>query len=64
LDFGKLRRFVRSHGTVTVFSSGKERQLSFGDLDTIALVEKAERFICEGKSYTKAEFEKLVTASN
>jgi hypothetical protein len=63
MDFGKLRRFVRTHGAVTVFSSGKERRLGSGDLDTIDLVEKAERFVYEGKSYTKAEFEKLVAAS-
>jgi len=64
MDFGKLRRFVRTHGAVTVFGSGKERQLSCGDLDTIDLVEKAERFLYEGKSYTKAEFGKLIASSN
>jgi hypothetical protein len=64
MDFGKLRKFVRTHGTVTVFSSGRERQLRSGDLDTIDLVEKAETFVCEGQSYTKAEFERVIATSN
>ena len=64
MDFGKLRRFVRSHGAVTAFGAGKERRLSPGDLDTIEVVEKAERFLCEGKSYNKAEFGKLISSSN
>jgi hypothetical protein len=63
MNFGKLRKFVRTHGTVTVFSSGKERQLRSGDLDMIDLVEKAETFVYEGQSYTKAQFEKLITDS-
>jgi len=33
-------------------------------LDTIDLVEKAERFLYEGKSFTKAEFGKLIASSN
>jgi hypothetical protein len=64
MDYGKLRKFVSAHGSVTVISSGKERKLNSGDLDSIDLVEKAERFLHEGKWYTKVEFEKLVDSSN
>ena len=64
MDFGKLGRFVRRYNDVKVFSSGKERKLKSGDPDLVELVEKAERFEYEGKSYTKAEFEALVDSSN
>jgi len=60
MDYGKLHDFVRNHGDVKVFSTGKERQLKSGDFDTIDLVEKAERFEFEGKSYTKAQMEEIV----
>jgi hypothetical protein len=39
---------------------GKELKLKSGDFDTIDLVEKGELFEFEGKTYTKAEMEKLV----
>ncbi len=64
MDYGKLHKFVRKHGDVTVHSSGKERKLKSGDFDTIDLVEKAERFEYQGKAYTRAEMEKLVESSD
>jgi hypothetical protein len=60
MDYGKLHKFVRDHGEVKVYSSGKEQKLKSGDFDTVDLVEKAERFEHEGKTYTKAEMESLV----
>jgi hypothetical protein len=60
MDYAKLNKFVRSHGNVKIFSSGKERKLVSGDFDTVDLVEKAEKFEYDGRSYTKAEMEELV----
>jgi hypothetical protein len=60
MDYGKLCKFVRSRGEAKVHSSGKERKLKSGGFDTIDLVEKAEHFEFEGKTYTKTEMEKLI----
>jgi hypothetical protein len=64
MDYGKLHKFVRNHGDVKVYSSGKEQKLNSGDFSTIELVERAERFEYEGKIYTKAEMEKIVESSD
>jgi len=61
MDYAKLNKFVREHGDVKVFASGKERKLASGDFDAIDLVEKAERFEHQGKSYTKSEMERLIS---
>lgn len=63
MDYGKLSQFVRDHGSVTVLSAGTESKLRSGDLDSIDLVEKAEKFQFGGKWYTKADFEKLIDSS-
>jgi hypothetical protein len=61
VDYAKLGKFVRDHGDVKIFASGKERKLASGDFDTFDLIERAERFEYQGKSYTRSEMEKLIT---
>lgn len=63
MDYAKLSEFVRRRGTVKVFSSGKERKLASGDFDTIDLIEQAERFEHDGRSYTREEMEEMVRDS-
>lgn len=63
MDYLKLRRFVRDHCDVKVFSSGKEQKLKNGDFDVVDLVEKAKKFEYNGKFYTKAEMEQIIADS-
>ncbi len=65
LTYEKVREFVRKHGkTVALVPSKEARILPNGEVDSIHLVENAARFLFEGKSYSKAEFEKFVDLSN
>ena len=61
IDYEKLHKFVRKHGDVRVLdTAGKTRKLSSGDPDVWDLVEKADKFLHNGKWYSRAEFEKIV----
>lgn len=66
LNYEDLARFVRKRGKVDI-KPGKGAKvilLKSGKLDAHALIEaKTTRFIHKGKSYTSADFEKLVRAS-
>jgi len=63
MNYEKLSKFVRTNGTVKVFSSGNERILKSGDPDLFELVEKSERFEFQGSFYTKIQFEAIVDDS-
>jgi hypothetical protein len=56
-----VRKVVRDLGPVSIFDSkGEVQRLKDGNLDTWAMVEKADMFIFAGSRYSRADFEKLL----
>ena len=62
LRYEDIHRFVRDNGDVKAFAEkGAVTLLRSGEIDSVAFFEKdAVRFRYEGKSYTRAQFERLV----
>ena len=62
LSYGDVSRFVRDNGDVKAFAERSQvTLLRNGSIDSVAFIEKdAVRFEYEGKSYSRAEFEKSV----
>jgi hypothetical protein len=64
LTYAKIQAFVRKNGkVVSVKPTSEVKILPTGDVDSVDLVETAARYLYEGRSYTTAEFEKLVDSS-
>lgn len=64
LTYGNVHEFVRKNGKVVSLKPSDEvKILPNGEIDSIHLVENAERFVFEGKTYTRDEFEKLIDSS-
>jgi len=66
LRYEDVSRFAREYGNVRAFAKkGAVTLLKSGDIDSVAFFEKdAMRFEHEGKSYARAEFEKLVESKS
>ena len=64
LRYEDVSRFVRENGNVTARANpGEVTLLQNGDLDAVKLVEQeAVQFDFEGRSYDRAQFEKLVAS--
>lgn len=62
LKYEDIHRFVKEHGDVKAFADkGAVTLLKTGEIDSVAFFEKdAVRFQHEGKTYTRADFERLV----
>jgi hypothetical protein len=62
VDYAKVREFARKKDAPIQVFLGNEpiRILPNGNLDLVDYIEKAQRFVMEGKSYTNAEFKQLI----
>lgn len=61
ISYRTISEFVRQHGSVSIVDTeGKTRQLTTGDPDVFGLIENANRFLFNGRSYTRDEFESLL----
>ncbi len=61
IDYERLLEFVRKHGDVSILdTTGATRKLSTGDPDVWDLCKKADKFLYNGKWYSRAEFEKTL----
>jgi len=59
--YENLSAFVRKHGSVTILDTqGRARKLPSGETDVFDVVDKADRFVFEGKWYSRNEFEALM----
>jgi hypothetical protein len=61
ITFESLMAFVMKHGNLTIRDlSGKTRVLRSGVPDYFDLAEKADRFLFDGRWYTRDEFSGLM----
>lgn len=59
--YDSLRAFVRKHGPITILDTqGRARKLPSGETDILDVIDKADRFVFEGKWYSRNEFESLM----
>jgi hypothetical protein len=59
--YENLSAFVRRHGSITILDTqGRARKLPSGEIDVLDVINKADRFIFEGKWYSRNEFESLM----
>ena len=59
--YESLTKFVQKHGAVTVLDSQhRARELPSGEADIHDVVEKADRFVFQGKWYSRGDFEALL----
>ncbi len=59
--YENLSAFVRKHGSVTILDTqGRARKLPSGETDVLDVIDKADRFVFEGKWYSRNEFESLM----
>lgn len=59
--YENLSAFVRKHGSVTILDTrGRARKLPSGETDVLDVIDKADRFVFEGKWYSRNEFEALM----
>ena len=59
--YDNLRAFVRKHGAITILDTqGRARKLPSGEADVLDVIDKADRFLFEGKWYSRTEFESLM----
>ncbi len=59
--YANLRAFVRKHGSVTILDTQRRaRKLPSGETDVLDVIDKADRFVFEGKWYSRNEFEALM----
>lgn len=64
MDYRQLERFVLQHGRVSlVDTQGRTRILPSGDQDVHKLIERADRFLWDGLSRSRAEMEDLIAQS-
>jgi hypothetical protein len=66
ISYERVREFAKKkQSPVNVYrGSAPVAVLPNGNFDVIDYIEKAERFECEGKSYTSSEFEQLLERAN
>jgi len=56
--YENLSAFVRKHGSVTILDTqGSATKLPDGDPDVLDVIDKADRFLFDGKWYSRNEFE-------
>lgn len=56
--YENLSAFVRKHGSVTILDTqGRATKLPDGDPDVLDVIDKADRFVFDGKWYSRNEFE-------
>jgi hypothetical protein len=61
VTYDNLSEFVRTHGSVTVLDTQRRaRALPGGGADTFDVIAKADRFVFEGRWYSRTEFEILM----
>jgi hypothetical protein len=59
--YKNLHAFAREHGSVTILDTeGRARKLPGGEPDVFDVIDKADRFVFEGKWYSRKEFEALM----
>jgi hypothetical protein len=59
--YENLSAFVRKHGAITILDTqGRARKLPSGETDVLDVIDKADRFVFEGKWYSRSEFESLL----
>ena len=60
-DYESVSRFVTKHGSVTMYDNQRNaRTIADGGPDLFDFVEKADQFVYNGKTYSRAEFEVLL----
>jgi len=60
-NYDNLSAFVRRHGSITILDTrNRARKLPTGALDLLDVIDKADRFVFEGKWYSREEFESLM----
>ena len=61
VTYENLNAFVRRRGSVTVLDTQRRaRVLPAGGTDTFDVIAKADRFVFEGRWYSRTEFEILL----
>ena len=59
--YENLSVFVRRRGSITILDTqGRARKLPSGETDVLDVINKADRFVFEGKWYSRNKFESLM----
>lgn len=59
--YENLSKFVRKYGSITILDTRKRaRKLPSGEADVYDIIDKADRFVCDDKWFSREEFESFM----